>query len=296
MRRIDGIKKTTDNRFLNMYELDMKSDENKHSKYFVASRAETIEDLKISTRQNKADGVIIYSVYREKETKEEKLVLIRQYRCSIDDYIYEFPAGLVDEGEDFKDAGKRELKEETGLDFEPIDAEDMYTEPRFTTIGMTDESCGTVYGYASGQISKEGQEETEEIDIVLADRAEVRRILREEKVAIMCAYMLMHFLNTAEGHVFDFLHASKEEVELTAEQEAKKKNDELIDRLVAYRKRLRMTQQDVADITGIKRANIARLERKVFVASSESLIKYARSVGYELRLELSDTNVPETKK
>ena len=205
MRRVNGITKMTNNRFLNMYELDMKNDEDKHGKYFVASRAEKIEDLKISTRENKADGVIIYSLYRDEDTKEEKLVLIRQYRCPIDDYIYEFPAGLVNEDEDFKTAGKRELKEETGLDFIPIDAEDMFTKPYFTTIGMTDESCGTVYGYAGGKISKEGQEETEDIDIILADRAEVRRILKEEKVAIMCAYMLMHFLNTPEGHVFDFL-------------------------------------------------------------------------------------------
>lgn len=205
MRRVNGIKKTTENRFLNMYELDMESDEGKHSRYFVVSRAERIEDLKISTRKNKADGVIIYSVYRDEETREEKLVLIRQYRCPIDDYIYEFPAGLVDEGEDFKTAGMRELKEETGLDFAPIDAEDMYTKPFFTTVGMTDESCGTVYGYASGIPSKEGQEENEEIEIVLADRKEVKRILQEEKVAIMCAYMLMHFLNTPNGHTFDFL-------------------------------------------------------------------------------------------
>ncbi len=188
-----------------MYELDMKSDDGKHSKYFVASRAERIEDLKIVTRKNKADGVVIYSVYRDEKTQEEKLVLIRQYRCPIDDYIYEFPAGLVDVGEDFKAAGKRELKEETGLDFAPIDADDMFTKPYFTTIGMTDESCGTVYGYASGMISKESQEESEDIEVILANRTEVKRILREEKVAIMCAYMLMHFLNTPEGHVFDFL-------------------------------------------------------------------------------------------
>lgn len=205
MRRVNGITKTTNNRFLNMYELDMKSDEGKHSRYFVASRAEKIEDLKISTRVNKADGVIIYSVYRDEESKEEKLVLIRQYRCPIDDYIYEFPAGLVDAGEDFKTAGMRELKEETGLDFSPTDAADMFTKPFFTTIGMTDESCGTVYGYASGVVSKDGQEENEDIEIVLADREEVRRILKEEKVAIMCAYMLMHFINSEGGDPLDFL-------------------------------------------------------------------------------------------
>ena len=84
-------------------------------------------------------------------------------------------------------------------------ADDMYTKPYFTTIGMTDESCGTVYGYAYGVPSKDGQEESEEIDIVLADKQEVRRILKEERVSIMCAYMLMHFLNTEEGHALDFL-------------------------------------------------------------------------------------------
>lgn len=205
MRRIENIRKTTDNKFLNMYELDMKSDTGKQSTYFVASRAKSIEDLKIKTRQNKADGVIIYSVYRDEKEQKEKLVLIRQYRCPLDDYIYEFPAGLVDDGEDFKMAGVRELMEETGLALQPIDAADMYTKPYFTTIGMTDESCGTVYGYASGEPSQEGQEENEEIEIVLADREEVRRILQEEHVAIMCAYMLMHFLRTPEGHTFDFL-------------------------------------------------------------------------------------------
>ena len=188
-----------------MYELDMKRVDGKHSTYYVASRAKGIEDLKITTRKNKADGVIIYSVYEDADTGEEKVVLIRQYRCPLDDYVYEFPAGLVDEGEDYKTAGARELKEETGLDLTPIDAADMFTKPMFTTVGMTDESCGTVYGYASGTPSKLGQEESEEIEIVLADKAEVRRILREERVAIMCGYMLMHFLQSEKGHVFDFL-------------------------------------------------------------------------------------------
>ena len=79
----------------------------------------------------------------------------------------------------------------------------IYGEKRdFTTVGMTDESCATVYGYASGEISKEAQEDTEEIEVVLADRNEVKRILKEERVAIMCAYMLMHFLKDKEPFAF----------------------------------------------------------------------------------------------
>lgn len=207
MRRIKKINQTTGNRFLNMYTLEMESDTGKESTYYVASRAKNIDELKITTKKNKADGVIIYSLYQDEDDKEEKVVLIRQYRCPLDDYIYEFPAGLVDEGEDFKTAGVRELKEETGLDLIPINAKDMFTKPFFTTVGMTDESCGTVYGYAKGKPSKEGQEENEEIEIVLADRKEARRILEEENVAIMCAYMLMHFLHTPKGKVFDFLES-----------------------------------------------------------------------------------------
>lgn len=205
MRKVDKIIKATNNHFLNMYEFHMKSDEGKHSKYFVASRAERIEDLKQQTGDYKPDGVCIYSVYKNEEDKKEKVVLIRQYRCPIGAYIYEFPAGLVGEGETMEEAAVREMKEETGLHLEVLPASFMYSKPYFTTIGMTDETCGTMYGYASGTPSKEGQEENEEIEIVLADREEVRRILEEEPVSIMCAYMMMHFLNAPEGHVFDFL-------------------------------------------------------------------------------------------
>jgi len=34
---------------------------------------------------------------------------------------------------------------------------------------------------AEGEISKDAQEDTEEIEVVLADREEVKRILKEEK-------------------------------------------------------------------------------------------------------------------
>ena len=69
---------------------------------------------------------------------------------------------------------------------------------------MTDESCGTVFGYCSGTPTSANQEATEEIQVILADREECRRILREENVAIMCAYMLMHFI-ASTGDPLDFL-------------------------------------------------------------------------------------------
>ncbi|MDY3729043.1 MAG: NUDIX hydrolase [Candidatus Choladocola sp.] len=204
MPEIKGIKKLTDSRFLNMYELDARNRKGGTVDYFVASRARDISDMKIATRDEKPDGVVIYSLYGE---KRDRVVLIRQYRYALDDYIYEFPAGLVDPGEEFHQAAVRELKEETGLTLEPLKVDPMFEKPYFTTIGMTDECCATVYGYASGQVDKQFLEDNEDLEIVLADREEIRRILKEERVAIMCAYMLMHFLVDTEDP-FAFLKNS----------------------------------------------------------------------------------------
>ena len=199
MGKINSIEKLTDNRFVNLYNVKATSVHDTPVNYFVASRAKSIETMKISTRKNTPDGVIIYSVYGE---KHDKVVLIRQYRYTLGDYIYEFPAGLVEPDENYHEGAIRELYEETGLTLKPIEVDEAYQKPYFTTVGMTDESCATVYGYASGEVSSSAQEDTEEIEVVLADREEVKRILREENVAIMCAYMLMHFLQDEEPFAF----------------------------------------------------------------------------------------------
>ena len=200
MSSIGKIEKKTNTRFLNFYELEAVHRVGSVSPYYVASRAKEINDLKAVSHQNKPDGVILYGVYGE---AKDHVVLIRQYRYPLGGYCYEFPAGLVEDGEDMLEAGIREMYEETGLQFTPVEA-GPYSRPFFTTIGMTDESCGTVFGYCSGTPTSSHQEASEEIQVVLADRAECRRILREENVAIMCAYMLMHFI-ASEGDPLAFL-------------------------------------------------------------------------------------------
>ena len=198
MERISGIKKLSDNRYLNLYELDATFRDGSRAPYYVASRRKSTDTIKAATHDNRADGVILYGVYGE---EKDRVVLIRQYRYPIDGYVYEFPAGLVEPDEDMLAAGVREMFEETGLNFTPVQT----ARPFFTSIGMTDESCGTVFGYCSGEPSNANQEGSEDIQVVLADRAECRRILKEENVAIMCAYMLMHFI-ASEGDPLAFLN------------------------------------------------------------------------------------------
>ena len=200
MTRIGKIEKKTDTRFLNFYEFEAIHRDGRVSPYYVSSRAKEIDGLKAVTHRNDPDGVILYGVYGE---NKDKVVLIRQYRYPLGDYVYEFPAGLVEPGEDMLSAAIREMHEETGLHFSPVEG-GSYSRPFFTTVGMTDESCGTVFGYCSGTPTNTHQESSEDIQVVIADRAECRRILKEENVAIMCAYMLMHFI-ASEGDPLKFI-------------------------------------------------------------------------------------------
>lgn len=188
MDRINGIKKLTDNRYLNLYELDAAFRDGSRAPYYVASRRKSAKELKAATHDNLPDGVILCGVYGK---EKDRLVLIRQYRYPIDGYVYEFPAGLVEPGEDMVEAGVREMMEETGLVFIPVHS----TQPFFMTVGMTDESCGFVFGYCEGTPTNSNQEGTEDIQVILADRSECRRILREEQVAMPCALVLMQFVN-----------------------------------------------------------------------------------------------------
>ncbi len=200
MSRIGRITKKTDTPYLNFYEMEAIHRDGRSSPYYVASRAKAVSELKAVSGKNRPDGVILYGVYGE---NKDKVVLIRQYRYPLGGYVYEFPAGLVEPGEDMLSAGIREMYEETGLTFTPIEG-GSFSRPFFTTIGMTDESCGTVFGYCSGEPTSCHEEASEEIQVVLADRTECKRILKEENVAIMCAYMLMHFI-TSDGDPLSFV-------------------------------------------------------------------------------------------
>lgn len=197
MDRIMKITQRIKTRFLSYYDLEVAHRDGKAFPYYMVSRTSDPDALKAVTHENHPDGVIIYGVYGE---NKDKVVLIRQYRYPIDGYVYEFPAGLVEEGEDPVRAGIREMYEETGLSFTPSSC----SKPFFMTVGITDESCATVFGYCGGTPTNIHQEATEDIQVVIADREECKRILREENVALPCAYMLMHFI-AGKGDPLEFL-------------------------------------------------------------------------------------------
>lgn len=54
-------------------------------------------------------------------TKEGKVVLERQYRHPVGEWIWEIPAGTIEEGESPEECAIREMEEETGYEVESIE-------------------------------------------------------------------------------------------------------------------------------------------------------------------------------
>ena len=90
MGKINKVNKQTTNPYLNLYDLDVVNKVGREGHYYVASRAKTEDDLKLShIENNDPDGVAIYSLYGE---KKDRVVLIRQFRYPLGGYVYELPA------------------------------------------------------------------------------------------------------------------------------------------------------------------------------------------------------------
>lgn len=182
------IEKQTDNLFLNMYHMAAKTKHGKAFEYYFASR-NNLQDVVPLTQKKRIVGMAIFATMKDEDF--EKVVLVRQYRYPVNDYIYELPAGLIEENETPEEAAIREMKEETGLDLEVYTPKAVgATGEYYLAQGMSDESGVIVYGYASGRVSKVFQEESEDIQVVIADQEEVRRILKEEKMSVRARLML----------------------------------------------------------------------------------------------------------
>ena len=195
-----GVQKLTDNPFLNLYHIDAVDTDGKDFNYYFASRNKE-NNIKMKTHDVRPEGIVIYGVTTE---NEPKLVLIKQYRYPLDAYIYELPAGLVDGDETPSQAAVREMKEETGLSLEVYeDGAELYRRPFYMGPGFTDEMSSAVFGTVTGTPNLDSKESTEDIQVILADRAEVRRILSEEQVSLRGAYLMTHFLT--EGDPLGFL-------------------------------------------------------------------------------------------
>ena len=85
---------------------------------------------------------------------------------------------------------------------------DLKRENTSLIAGLPDgsnESGSMIFGIVTENVGQQ-MENTEDIQVILADRQEVLRILREERVSMRCGLMLMQFLTTEPEAPFAFLY------------------------------------------------------------------------------------------
>lgn len=145
-----------DKSYLKLYELD-------NGFQFASRKAVPVVD-----GNEKPDAVVIIA-----HDPEGRLLVIKEFRPVIGDYIWAFPAGLVDEGETAFEAAGREIKEETGLTM-MVDPENLvYFNNTYACPGMCDEKVVFVEGTVYGELSEEFQEKHENITPYLMDSDQI---------------------------------------------------------------------------------------------------------------------------
>lgn len=172
--KFKGIEKKQEGRFITRYDLTYETVDGKEKIYEMISRNKNLTTRSELT-EHPADSVVIIM----HDEAGEKILLNREFRMACGDFVFNFPAGLIDPGEDFKDSAKRELKEETGLDLIRIDA---VLKDSFSAIGFSNEKNICVIGVAAGTFAP-STSSVEEIEAAWYTKAEVRELLEKEYFA-----------------------------------------------------------------------------------------------------------------
>ncbi len=168
MKLID-INKVHDGKYLKKYELTYLNKVGKEKKYEVVSRKEIAkaEDL----GNNKVSGVSIIAY------KEDRMLLLKEFRMAINKEIYNLCAGMIEDGESIEECVKRELYEETGLSVKRVI--DILP-PAFSAVGFSNVRTHIAFVEAEGEIDSHTSE-NEEIKAAFYSRDQVMKMLKTEE-------------------------------------------------------------------------------------------------------------------
>ncbi len=172
--RFKGIKKVHSGGYITRYDLFYETAGGREKRYEMISRDSGIDSFE-RLRTDKADAVVMII----RNAKGDKILLNREYRMATGEWVYNFPAGLIDSGESTEQAAGRELREETGLKL--VSIEKVWKEC-FSAVGFSNEKTIVIEGIAEGEIQP-SDSDAEEIEAAWFTKAEVRSLLDTEYFA-----------------------------------------------------------------------------------------------------------------
>lgn len=153
-----GIETNIDKKFLKFYTAKYKTN-GVDRDYFFVSRHDK-KDLAINNKFIKPTAIEAITYYEEGD--HIYVVMIKEFRSAIGKYVYSFPAGLIEEGEDIAAAFEREIYEEIGA--ETLKVKLLQTYPMPMCAGLTDEA-NFIALVRVNKPAKQHLEETEDIKV-----------------------------------------------------------------------------------------------------------------------------------
>ena len=169
-----GIRKICEGKFITRYDVDYVTSEGHAKTYEIISRNRDIQTLE-ELQNHKPDSVVMILT----DLSGERILVSREYRMAMAQWIYNFPAGLIDPGEQPEESARRELWEETGLRLVRVDD---VLDNSYSAIGFSNERNICVFGAADGTFRK-STSDAEEIVPGWYTKEEIRTLLRTEAFA-----------------------------------------------------------------------------------------------------------------
>jgi ADP-ribose pyrophosphatase len=111
-----------------------------------------------------------------------KVILVRQYRYAVNAFLWELPAGSVDEGESPEEAARRECHEEVGL----VPSTTVRLGAMYPTPGYCNEEM--VFFRLSGLETTDeqaAQDEDEDIEVKVFELRDAREMIRRGEIQDM---------------------------------------------------------------------------------------------------------------
>src|SRR5579872_2378220 len=186
------LKRLTDLRWLNLFEVDYEHASGARGKWqFVSRRPHPA----LSSEPLSPDGVFIVPLLQTPHGL--RLVMTKEFRVPLGDYEYSFPAGLKEPDEDIEVTIRRELAEETGLALTNI----VTASPAVvTSAGLADETAVIAFVECEGTPHNRNLDGLEEIELLLLDFGEVRK-LRKSPVKFSAKAWLVLLMFDALGRI-----------------------------------------------------------------------------------------------
>lgn len=111
-------------------------------------------------------------------TKEERMILVRQYRYPVNQATLELPGGVIEKGEDPKTAAKREMEEETGHTSDDIE----FLMQLAPNPAINDNTAYFFLARNAVPALSKNLDPFEDLDILSFSKEEILQLLKENKM------------------------------------------------------------------------------------------------------------------